>query len=143
MDSIDFDAIEKEATDKSKETYVLTPPEVKTHFCKEPTTIPGRFGTRTNPEIKLREFKALVLQRARSKRDKFLPQVYEKMGNMRTLIYDEIYNKIEGEKARLEDLKSQLDIKEKFNAETDACIENIHAASKELIKLAQDYGFKL
>lgn len=143
MDSIDFDAIEKEATDKSKETYVLTPPEVKTHFCKEPTTIPGLYGTRTNPEIKLREFKALVLQSARSKRDKFLPQVYEKMGNMRTLIYHEIYKKIEGEKARLENLKSQLDIKEKFNAETDACIENIHAASKELIKLAQDYGFKL
>lgn len=143
MDSIDFDAIEKEATDKSKETYVLTPPEVKTHFCKEPTTIPGLYDTRTNPEIKLREFKALVLQRARSQRDKFLPQVYEKMGNMRTLIYDKIYKKIEGEKARLEDLKSQLDIKEKFNAETDACIENIHAASKELIKLAQDYGFKL
>ena len=143
MDSIDFDAIEKEATDKSKKIYAIAPGEVKTHFCKENETIPPILGIRTDPEIKLREFKALVLQRARIKRDKFLPQVYEKMGNMRTLIYDEIYKKIEGEKARLEDLKSQLDIKEKFNAETDACIENILAASKELIKLAQDYGFKL
>ena len=142
IDSIDFDAIEKEATDRSKETYVITPPDVKTHFCKETETIPARYGTRTNPEIKLREFKALVLQRARSKRDKFLPQIYEKVDNMKTLISDELNKKIEEEKARFEELKSQLNRKEQFEAETDARIEKTRAASKELIKLAQDYEFK-
>ena len=115
---------------------------MKTHFCKETETIPARYGTRTNPEIKLREFKALVLQRARSKRDKFLPQVYEKVYNMRTLISDELNKKIEEEKARFEELKSQLNRKEQFEAETDARIEKTRAASKELIKLAQDYEFK-
>ena len=143
IDSLDFDAIEKEATDKSKETYVIAPPEVKKHFCKEDETIPGQYGERTDPEIKLREFKALVLYRAISIRDNLIRQVDEKVKKMEMLISDELDKKIKGETARLEDLKSQLDIKEKYNAETDACIEKIHAASKELIKLAQDYGFKL
>ena len=50
--------------------------------------------------------------------------------------------KIKEELARLEGLKSQLARKEEFKAENNAFIAKSHAASKELIKLAQDYGYK-
>jgi hypothetical protein len=50
--------------------------------------------------------------------------------------------KIKEELARLEGLKSQLTRKEEFKAENNAFIAKSHAASKELIKLAQDYGYE-
>jgi hypothetical protein len=42
----------------------------------------------------------------------------------------------------LEKLKSQLARKEEFKAENDVFITKARAASKELIKLAQDYGYE-
>ena len=61
---------------------------------------------------------------------------------MRNQIFDELDTKIKVEIDRLEGLKSQLTRKEEFRAENDAYIAKSHAASKELIKLAQDYGFE-
>ena len=61
---------------------------------------------------------------------------------MRNQIFDELDTKIKVEIDRLEGLKSQLARKEEFRAENDAYIAKSHAASKELIKLAQDYGFE-
>ena len=61
---------------------------------------------------------------------------------MRNQIFDELDTKIKVEIDRLEVLKSQLARKEEFRAENDAYIAKSHAASKELIKLAQDYGFE-
>ena len=141
LESIDFKAIENEATSKSKEPYVIEPERVIKHstYTKR---IPATYGTRTNPETKLREFKALVLKRARSQRDMLLPQIKEKVDNMRNQIFDELNNKIKEELARLEKLKSQLARKEDFKAENDAYIAKSRAASEELIKLAQDYGYK-
>ena len=61
---------------------------------------------------------------------------------MRNQIFDELDLKIKEELSRLEGLKSQLDRKEEFKAEKDALIAKSHEASKELIKLAQDYGYE-
>lgn len=142
LESLDFKAIENEAASKSKESYVIEPARVIKHSTKADERIPAKYGTRTNSETKLREFKALTLKRVRSQRDQLLPQVKNKVDNMRNLIFDELDTKIKEELARLENLKSQLARKEEFKAENDAFIAKSHAASIELIKLAQDYGYK-
>lgn len=142
IESIDFEAIEKEATSKSKESYEIEPAKVIRHTTDPDERIPAKYGTRTNKETKLREFKALAIKRARSQRDRFLPQIKEKVDNMRNLIFDEIDLKNKEEIAHYENLKSNLVRKEEFKAENDAFIAKSHNASKELIKLAQDYGFK-
>lgn len=140
LESIDFNAIENEATSKSKESYVIEPERVIKHTSKPDERIPAKYGTKTNPETKLREFKALTLKKVRNQRNQLLPQVKEKMDNMRNQIFEELNNKINEELARLEKLKYQLVRKEEFKAENDAFIAKSRAASKELIKLAQDYG---
>lgn len=142
LESIDFKAIENEATSKSKESYVIEPARVIKHTTKADERIPAKYGTRTNSETKLREFKALTLKKARSQRDQLLPQIKEKVENMRNQIFNELDIKIKEELARLEGLKSQLTRKEEFKAENNAFIAKSHAASKELIKLALDYGYK-
>ena len=71
-----------------------------------------------------------------------MPQIKEKVDNMRNQIFDELDLKIKEGLSRLEGLKSQLARKEEFKAENDAFIAKSHAASKELIKLAQDYGYE-
>ena len=142
LGSIDFKAIENEATSKSKESYVIEPARVIKHTTKADERIPAKYGTRTNAETKLREFKALTLKRARGQRDMLLPQVKEKVDNMRNQIFDELDAKIKEELDRLEKLKSQLARKEEFKAENDVFITKARAASKELIKLAQDYGYE-
>lgn len=142
LESIDFNAIENEAASKSKESYVIEPARVIKHTTKANERIPAKYGTRTNSETKLREFKALTLKRARSQRDKLLPQIKEKVDNMRNQIFNELDLKIKEELSRLEGLKSQLARKEEFKAENDAFIAKSHEASKELIKLAQDYGYE-
>ena len=142
LGSIDFKAIENEATSKSKESYVIEPARVIKHTTKADERIPAKYGTRTNAETKLREFKALTLKRARGQRDLLLPQVKEKVDNMRNQIFDELDAKIKEELDRLEKLKSQLARKEEFKAENDVFITKARAASKELIKLAQDYGYE-
>ena len=142
IESIDFAAIENEATSKSQETYEVSPERVITHTSKPNEIIPAQYDTRTNPTDKLRNFKALVLMRARSKRDKFLLQLTKKVNNMRNQVFDELDAKIKEELARLESLKTQLSRKEEFKAENDKFISDSYVASKELIKLAQDYGYE-
>ena len=143
LGSIDFKAIENEATSKSKESYVIEPARVKKHTTKPDERIPAKYGTRTNPETKLREFKALTLKRARSQRDKLLPQVKEKVDNMREQILKELDSKLNEEENHLEELKSQLSTrKEELKAEKNALIAESHDASNELNKLAQDYGYE-
>ena len=78
LGSIDFKAIEKEAESKSKERYV-TQYDTKKHWSKPNERIPSKYDTKTNPETKLKEFKALALKRARGQRDLLLPQVKEKL----------------------------------------------------------------
>ena len=56
LESIDFKAIENEATSKSKETYVIEPERVITHTTDPDERIPAKYGTRTNEEQKLREW---------------------------------------------------------------------------------------
>lgn len=142
LESIDFDTLEREATSKSRERYEIEPEKVIEHTSSADERIPAKYGTRTNSETKLREFKALAIKRARGQRDNFLPQIKEKMNNMNKLIFDELDKKNKEERVRLEKLKSQLTRKEEFKAENNIYIARSHAASKELIKLAQDYGFK-
>lgn len=142
LESIDFNAIETEAESKSKESYVIEPERVITHTSDPDERIPATYGTKTNQETKLREFKALVLQRARNQRDKLLPQIKEKVDNMRNQIFEELNLKIEEEISRLNGLKKQLARKEEFKAEHDAFIAKTRAASEELINLVQEYGYK-
>lgn len=141
LESIDFIAIENEATLKSKESYVIEPARVIEHTTKADERIPAKYATRINPETKLREFKALTLKKARSQRDQLLRQIKEKADNMRMQIFEELHNKINEELKHLEKLKSQLARKEEFKEEIDIFIDNTHTASKELIKFAQEYGY--
>ena len=142
LGSIDYKAIEKDATKNSKEKYEISPERVETHWCSAPTRIPAKYSTRTNPTLYFRNFKALAIQRAREQRDRFLPQVKEKVANMRRQIFDELDKKNKDELAHLEYLKTQLNQKEKFKAENEAKMAVSRDASKELIKLAEDYGIK-
>lgn len=141
LESIDFKAIENEATSKSKESYVIEPARVIKHTTKANERIPAKYGTRTNSETKLREFKALTLKKARNQRDQLLPQIKEKVDNMRNQIFDELDAKIKEELTCLESLKNQLTRKEEFKAENDKFIAKSREASTELIKYAQDYGY--
>lgn len=142
LESIDFKAIENEATSKSKESYVIEPSRVIKHTSKADERIPAKYGTRTNSETKLREFKALTLKKVRNQRDQLLPQIKEKVDNMRNQIFDELDTKVKEELFRLEKLKNQLARKEEFKAENDKFITKSREASTELIKYIQDYGYK-
>ena len=142
LESIDFTAIERDATSKSTETYVIEPERVITHTSDPDERIPAKYGTRTNNATKLKEFKALALKRARRQKDKLLPQIKEKADNMRNQIFEELDLKNKEELARLEGLKSQLTDKEAYKVKNDVFIAKTRAASEELIKQAQDYGFE-
>ncbi len=140
LGSIDFRAIENEATLKSKESYVIEPEQVKKHTSKPDERIPAKYGTRTNQETKLRNFKALTLRSVRRQRDLLLHQIREKVKNMKDQIYDELDKKIKDELVHYESLKAQLTGKEELKRKNDLVIAKSHEASKNLIKLAEEYG---
>lgn len=142
LESIDFSAIEKEATSKSQETYEISKRQVIEKCCEDNVIIPAKYGTRTNYDKRVTEFKIIAIKRARSQRDKLLPQIKNKADNLRNQIFDELDTKIKAELERLENLKCQLSRREQFKAENDFHIAQLRKASKELIKLAEDYGFK-
>lgn len=142
LESIDFYAIESAAGNFDKDKYIIEPARTETHWSDPDEYIPAKYDQKKIEEEKIRNFKALALKKARSQKDRFLPQIKVKVDNMRNQIFDELDTKIKEEIDRLEGLKSQLARKEEFKAENDAFIAKSHAASKELIKLAQDYGYK-
>ena len=142
LESIDFYAIESAAGNFDKDKYIIEPARTETHWSDPDEYIPAKYDQKKIEEEKIRNFKALALRKARSQKDRFLPQIKVKVDNMRNQIFDELDTKIKVEIDRLEGLKSQLTRKEEFRAENDAYIAKSHAASKELIKLAQDYGFE-
>lgn len=142
LESIDFYAIESVAGNFDKEKYIIEPAKTETHWSGPNEYIRAKYDQKKIEEEKIRNFKALVLKKVRSQKDLFLPQIKVKVDNMRNQIFNELDTKIKEEIERLEGLKSQLARKEEFKAENDAFIAKSHAASKELIKLAQDYGYK-
>ena len=142
LESIDFYAIESAAGNFDKDKYIIEPARTETHWSDPDEYIPAKYDQKKIEEEKIRRFKTLVLTKAKSQKDRFLPQIKVKVDNMRNQIFDELDTKIKEEIDRLEGLKSQLARKEEFKAENDAFIAKCHAASKELIKLAQDYGYK-
>lgn len=141
LESIDFYAIESAAGNFDKDKYIIEPARTETHWSDPDEYIPAKYDQKKIEEEKIRNFKALALKKARSQKDRFLPQIKVKVDNMRNQIFDELDTKIKEEIDRLEGLKSQLARKEEFRAENDAYIAKSHVASKELIKLAQDYGY--
>ena len=142
LESIDFYAIESAAGNFDKDKYIIEPARTETHWSDPDEYIPAKYDQKKIEEEKIRNFKALALRKARSQKDRFLPQIKVQVDNMRNQIFDELDTKIKVEIDRLEGLKSQLARKEEFRAENDAYIAKSHAASKELIKLARDYGFE-
>lgn len=105
---IDFDNIEREATNSSQEEYVISPARVISHTSSPDEHIPAKYGKRTNEAKKLEEFKALVLKRVRSQRDLLFNQIREKTSKIKNLIRQNVKGKIESETSRLETLKSEL-----------------------------------
>lgn len=142
LESIDFYAIESAAGNFDKDKYIIEPARTETHWSDPDEYIPAKYDQKKIEEEKIRNFKALALKKARSQKDRFLPQIKVKVDNMRNQIFDELDTKIKEEIERLEGLKSQLARKEEFKAENDAFLAKSHAALKELIKLAQDYGYE-
>ena len=142
LESIDFKAIESAAGNFDKDKYIIEPARTETHWSDPDEYISAKYDQKKIEEEKIRNFKALALKKARSQRDQLLLQIREKVDNMRNQIFNELDLKIKEELSHLEGLKSQLARKEEFKADNDAFIAKSHAASKELIKLAQDYGYK-
>ncbi len=138
-ESIDFLAIEEEATKNSQEKYLISDKQVIKKCCEDNVIIPAKYGNRTNYSKKVKEFKTIALTRARAQRDKILPQIMEKIDNIKEQVSNELHAKLDEEFNRLEGLKGQLSRKEEFKAENDAFIAKSHAASKELIKLVEEY----
>ena len=97
-EAIDFDALENEATDFGKESYVIEPERVVSHVSSPDERISAKFAERINEEKKLKGFKALVIKRAGKQRDKFLKQLVTKIEKMRKRILVELDKKIEAEK---------------------------------------------
>lgn len=142
LESIDFYAIESDAGNFDKDKYIIEPARTETHWSDPDERIPAKYDQKKIEEEKIRNFKALALKKARSQKDRFLPQIKVKVDNMRNQIFDELNTKSKEEKERLEGLKSKLARKEEFKAEKDAFIAKSHEAREELIKLAQDYGYE-
>lgn len=143
LEPIDFTAIEYEAMVHSQEKYVISESRVIHKCCESDVIIPARYGNRINYEKKLKEFKVIAIKRARKDRDKVERQIKEKADNLKTLINEEVDNKLKEELSHLENLKTQLSRKEEFKAEKDACMAETSKASKELIKIAEEYGCEL
>lgn len=142
IDSIDFASIEDNATQDSQEIYVIEPARTITHCCEADEYIKAKYGYRTNETEKLSKFKILVKNKGVALRDKFLRQVTNKANQFREQVFSEIDKKLKEEKVRLEELKGKLACKQEFKAENDRLIAESHAASKELIRLVEEYGIK-
>ena len=89
-EAIDFDALENEATDFGKESYVIEPERVVSHVSSPDERIDAKYAERINEEKKLKCFKALVIKRAGKQRDKFLKQLITKIEKMRKRILVEL-----------------------------------------------------
>jgi len=142
IDSMDFASMENAATNDSQEKYVIEPARKITHCCEADEYIKAKYGYRTNDDEKLCKFKELVKFKGVKLRDKFLIQVTNKANKFREQVSNEIDKKLKEEKVRFEGLKGKLACKQEFKAENDKFIAESHAASKELIKLADEYGIK-
>ena len=143
LESLDFGEMEIEASNFDKDKYIITPEKIKTHWSGPDERIKAVYNDDVIEEIKIRNFKALAMRKAKAQKDVFLPQVKKKADNMRNLIFDEIDEKNKDELCHLENLESQLSGKEKFIAEKVDLIAKSLAASEELKKLAQDYGYEI
>lgn len=140
IESIDFESIVIEAEDRSRETYVVKPREVKKQSSGKEEEIPAKYGTRINDDEKLRQFKALAIQKARRQRDVFLRQIKEKADNIRDNINNELDEKIKAEVAHFEQLKLQLSQKERYKEHNNIFREKAHCAGRELLNLVNEYN---
>lgn len=140
LESIDFDEIERKATPKDKDPYITEPAHTEKHFCGKDEEVKAKYDENKMERDKIRDFKALALKRARRTRDKFLEQIDDKIDSMRNDFVPQLKGKLESEKKHLEELKSKLNNKEQFKAMNDLYIENASVASKELLKLSEEYG---
>lgn len=140
-DAIDFDALENEATDFGKESYVIEPERVVSHVSSPDERIRAKFAERINEEKKLKRFKVLVINRAGKQRDKFLKQLITKIENMRKRILVELDKKIEAEKRAYEELEPQLKEKRKFVSMNRARIKSVCDAINDLDKQVGGSGY--
>ena len=139
FESVDIDDIERQSLENSMEDYEIAPKKVIKHTSNPDEIIPAKYKKRSNPEIKLREFKALATKRVRKSRDKFQIQVKQKAHKMSELITDELNKKINDAALRYESLKLDLGKEEERKRKNDSAIENVRTALEELIILAEDY----
>lgn len=140
IDSIDFASLEIYATNNSQEQYIISSERTVTRCCEADEHIEAKYGYRTNEAMKLEKFKILVKHKAFSHRDNFFKQVQNKVNSFRTQIFDEIDKNLKWEEARFNLLKKKQACKEEFKKENDKFIAASNAASKELIKLIDEYG---
>lgn len=143
LESLDFDAILQEATSQSEEEYEVAPERVIHNWTKPNERIPAQYEKRINEDEKLRLFKAQSIKKARMKRDKFLPQMTQKVYDLRDCILKELHKKINNKEVELEKLKGDLARKEESMSEYDKNIAASYAASNDLIKLAETYGIEI
>lgn len=117
LQSIDFDALEEQAEEKSLVVDKTRPEEEVIDpggLCssrKTKTIYPHKISDK---EIKLREFKAFVINEIRSRKKSFLEQLERKVGSLCDVIDSNINVKIRNEANFLEILQSEYNRKEEL-----------------------------
>ena len=136
---LDLEALEKDAEKGSYDTYVVSPEQTKKHTSKPEERIPAIYNQKLNSEKKLRQFKALVLKRARKEVDRFYVQLKEKADNLNKGISEELHKKLNitlSDLATIKELKDSNEYSLMQWEEKSKTLENAHA---ELDKFQKEY----
>lgn len=125
LKQIDFETLEKKAQENSTDKIpVYDTEEYKTGGWsseKKTKTVYVRTDTRVNQEKKLREFTAYVLNEARPIVNSFKEQLKRKIEILCDLVHKDIYQKIEAEEKRLEELHAKSQ-----NSQQEEAVINKH-----------------
>ena len=119
---------------------MISPPQVEKHFSAPDTYIKAKY--KTDYAKVLREFKSVVIRKTKSKRDKFLIQVEDKIGSMGTQIREDLNARMEAKKQKLEDLKPKLAKKETYRVEVEAKIKRMREELCIMYKYVKEYGIQ-
>lgn len=140
IESLDLDSIEQEARNNKDNQYMISPPQVEKHFSAPDTYIKAKY--KTDHAKVLREFKSVVIRKTKSKRDKFLIQVEDKIGSMGTQVREDLNARMEAKKQKLEDLKPKLAKKETYRVEVEAKIKRMSEELCKMDKYVKEYGIQ-
>lgn len=143
IESVDFAAVTEYAEDINKEDYLIQPAKVKKHYTKQNKYIEAKYDEKKYAKEKFRRFKAEALKKARNQRERFQPQLKNKIKSFREKLFDELETKNNKEIEHIKKLQDQLGREEMFEIEQTNKINSIKKAGIELMHKSSDYGIKI